>query len=115
VDRGRWVISPGGGSQPLWSRTGRELFYIAADGALMAVPVSAIAGGGGFEARPPATVVARGPYRARSSSQAGRTYDVTADGRRFLRIKIDAAGGGPKEFVIVQNWIEELKRLVPRE
>ena len=37
---GQWQISPAGGSKPRWSRDGRELFYIARDGKLMAVPVT---------------------------------------------------------------------------
>jgi hypothetical protein len=44
----------------------------------------------------------------------GRTFDVAPDGRRFLMIK---EGGGdeaaPQNLVVVQNWFEELKRLVP--
>ena len=46
----------------------------------------------------------------------GRTYDVSADGQRFLMIK---QGGGPESsatptsIVVVQHWVEELKRLVP--
>ncbi len=37
VDAGRWQVSSAGGVQPLWARNGRELFYVAPDGALMAV------------------------------------------------------------------------------
>jgi hypothetical protein len=43
-----------------------------------------------------------------------RGYDVTPDGRRFLMVQpkerppVDAA-----EMILVQNWLEELKRLVP--
>ncbi len=46
----------------------------------------------------------------------GRTYDVAQDGQRFLIIK---EGGGaedtsaPPQIIVVQNWHEELKRLVP--
>jgi hypothetical protein len=36
-------------------------------------------------------------------------YDITPDGRRFLVVM----GGEPKTITIVQNWFEELKRLVP--
>jgi hypothetical protein len=46
----------------------------------------------------------------------GRTYDIAADGQRFLMIK---DGGGsdqaatPLQIIVVQNFFEELKRLVP--
>ena len=43
-----------------------------------------------------------------------RAYDVTADGQRFLLIQ---ARERPPELIthmtVVQNWFEELKRLVP--
>jgi len=56
-----------------------------------------------------------GQYGA-SANQSGRTYDVAPDGKRFLMIK--AAGSAdqtavPTSLVVVQNWREELKRLVP--
>ncbi|MEE8519708.1 MAG: hypothetical protein V3S98_11335 [Dehalococcoidia bacterium] len=47
---------------------------------------------------------------------AGRGYDVSLDGQRFLMIK---EGGGvddtsaPPSLIIVQHWFEELRRLVP--
>ncbi len=42
-------------------------------------------------------------------------YDVSPDGRRFLMIKqaTDEGTAAPVQLVVVQNWIEELKRLVP--
>jgi len=41
-------------------------------------------------------------------------YDVTADGQRFLMIKeTSTESAGPPPIIIVQNWLEELKRLVP--
>jgi hypothetical protein len=43
-----------------------------------------------------------------------RQYDVTADGQRFLMIKEAARDTGAAEsIIVVQNWTEELKRLVP--
>ena len=42
----KWQISNGGASDPQWRRNGHELFYIAADGKLMTVPVK---GGSSFE------------------------------------------------------------------
>jgi hypothetical protein len=36
---GKWPVSVKGGTRPIWSRDGRELFYIAADNKLMAVDV----------------------------------------------------------------------------
>ena len=43
------------------------------------------------------------------------TYDVSLDGKRFLMIKNAEAEAEatPPQIIVVQNWREELKRLVP--
>ena len=57
-----------------------------------------------------------GPYYGGTLPNIPRTYDVSPDGKRFLMIK--EAGSldqtpAPTSIVVVQNWLEELKRLVP--
>ena len=44
-----------------------------------------------------------------------RTFDISPDGRRFLMIKENDSEGmaGQNRLVLVKNWTEELKRLVP--
>ena len=49
---------------------------------------------------------------------AHRNYDIHPDGQRFLMIKRGdqtEETSGRREIIIVQNWLEELKRLVPKE
>jgi hypothetical protein len=56
-----------------------------------------------------------GRYGAQAN-QTGRTYDIAPDGKRFLMIKPgDSADqtAVPTSLVVVQNWLEGLKRLVP--
>ena len=48
VDEGRFVVSTGGGRQPSWAQSGRELFYVAPDGSLMGVPVDLGQAGASF-------------------------------------------------------------------
>jgi serine/threonine-protein kinase len=75
----------------------------------MAVPVQTDRG---FAAGTP-KVVFEGAY---ATPQGGRSYDVSPDGRRFLMIKEGAAtgDGAPQaQIILVQHWLEELKRLVP--
>lgn len=51
-----------------------------------------------------------------NAAATGRTYDVSPDGRRFLMIKFAAGSeqtAAPTKLVVVLNWAEELKRLVP--
>ena len=40
-------------------------------------------------------------------------YDVTADGQRFLMIRASKTGTVDEDLVVVENWFEELNRLVP--
>jgi hypothetical protein len=76
-------VSSGGGTQALWRADGRELFYIAADGYLMAVPVTS---------PPKASVIQFGtavrlfPTRIESTPQGGvsHQYAPAADGQKFL-------------------------------
>jgi Tol biopolymer transport system component len=77
---GKWQVSRGGGTEPRWRADGKEIFYIAPSGMLMAVPVNGV------------TIFATGPPeplfqihgRAPISSTDVFTYDVAKDGKRFL-------------------------------
>jgi serine/threonine-protein kinase len=108
VSAGQNLISTAGGTRPLWAPSGQELFYVALDGALMAV--RADPRGGKWSSGSPAKVV-EGPYVTRSLRDK-RTYDVSTDGKKFLMVKQPADQAAP-QIVVVQNWLEELKRLVP--
>ncbi len=110
ANSGRWQISTDGGTRPLWARSGRELFYVGPDGAVMS---AAVEGESTFRAGTP-TRLFEGPYFM-AAAQAGRTYDVSPDGQRFLMIKMAGAShetSTPTSIVVVEHWFEELKRLV---
>ena len=113
VDSGRWQISTTGGRVPLWARNGRELFFLAPDGALLGVEVT-IGSGGSFQAGAPKRLVAPGYYTS-DIGNIGRSYDVSPDGRRFLLIKevAEEEQTPASDIVVVQHWLEELKRRVP--
>jgi len=108
VDTGQWQVSTAGGVQPLWSSDGRELFYLAPDSSMMSVAVTT--GNGSWSAGPPAKLFSGNYFNG--GLNVTRQYDVTKDGRRFLMIKEDESAT-PQNLVLVQNWQEELKRLVP--
>ena len=111
ANSGRWQISTGGGTRPLWARSGKELFYLGPSGAVMS---AAVEGGSTFRAGNPVRLF-EGRYFM-SATSAGRTYDVSPDGRRFLMIKPVGSPeqtAAPTSLIVVQNWFEELKRLVP--
>ena len=110
----RSQLTPSGGSQPRWSADGRELFYAALDGSLTSVPVSA---GGTFTWGTPTKLFPNNFYVGRGVLSRGGTYDVSPDGQRFLMLKTvgDPDGlGESATVVVVKNWGEELKRLLPR-
>jgi serine/threonine-protein kinase len=107
---GQWQVSTAGGRQPLWARSGKELFYIGADGALLRVPVEAR--GATWSAGTPTKIFDRRYFVG--NSVGSRTYDVSSDGQRFLMIKTPGSDSGTAPLlVVVQHWDEELKRLVP--
>ena len=117
VDQGRWQVSASGGTEPVWARSGRELFYLALDGSVVSVPVEVAQGSSSPILGAPATLTAGTGYYTRVRNNLGRTFDVSQDGTRFLRVKLPRDGpgrsGSPVSFVVVTNWFEELKRLVP--
>jgi serine/threonine-protein kinase len=118
VDRGRWQVSSGGGTRPLWARSGRELFYVTLDGlALMSLPVTAAPAfkpGKATEVFNTAAYVVIGD----GGGDVGRMHDVSLDDRRFLMVKPGSASESDQHaplpsMIVVQNWFEELKRRVP--
>jgi serine/threonine-protein kinase len=105
VNAGRWQISSGAGGKPLWSHDGRRLFYVSGQ-TLMSVAIrgeTPVEWGTGEK-------LFGGEYLF---SSPGQTLDAAPDGR-FLVIKEDSgAPRVPDSLIVVQNWFEELKRLVP--
>ena len=77
---GKWQVSRGGGTEPRWRGDGKEIFYIAPSGTLMAVPVN---GETTFATGTPAPLF-QIHGRAPISSTDVFTYDVAKDGKRFL-------------------------------
>ncbi|HEU5256867.1 MAG TPA: hypothetical protein VFU28_12805 [Vicinamibacterales bacterium] len=113
VGAGQWQVSNAGGVQPLWAHSGRELFFIAPDGALMTVPADPR--GSAWSAGSPMKLI-EGRYYNGAGLTIGREYDVSPDDQRFLMIKEGGASdqtAAPGSLIVVLNWIEELKRLVP--
>jgi hypothetical protein len=99
-------ISTEGGAEPMWSSTGRELFFINGD-KMMAVDVNTDAG---FAVGVP-HVLYQGHF-ARSTVYASN-YSVTRDGLRFLRVRPTAPDAPMNQVQIVLNWFEELKQKLP--
>ena len=110
VDDGKWQISTDGGREPQWAPGGRELFYHGR-GNLMAAQIETEPT---FSRSTPESVFSTSGYAVPVNT--ARRYDVSPDGR-FLMVKPATAettdGDGSPELIYVQNWFEELQRLVP--
>ena len=106
VDDGRWLVSIGGGTEPVWERNGRELFYRDAANNLIAVEVTS---GVGFTQGVQKVLFSARPYRTSTFHQ---NYDVTPDGQRFVMIRVVEGSSDDTELIIVENFFEELKAKV---
>jgi Tol biopolymer transport system component len=93
----KFQISRGGGTQPIWRRDGRELFFLAPDGTMMA---ASIAAGAQFEFSTPRPLFASGVDS--SVGTLRRTYTVTRDGQRFLLNVPERSS--PVELSVIVNW-----------
>ncbi len=101
----RTQVSSDGGSEPVWARSGRELFYRNGD-KMMVVDIEA---GSTFKAGLP-RVLFEGQYARVMWRQAN--YDVSPDGRRFLMIKTEVQPPST-ELRLIVNWFAELLRGSP--
>ena len=95
---GKWQISTGGGDFPVWSRDGRELYFISADNKLMAVEVKG--DGKKFDAGVPKPLF---------SVPAQAQFDVSKDGRFLIHVPV-AQTATNVPITVVVNWQSALKK-----
>jgi serine/threonine-protein kinase len=104
---GRWQISTGGGRFPIWSRNGRDLFFLGLDQRIRAVSYNFA--GGSFSPGTP---------RLWSKVQVAdlgvnSSYDLAPDGRRFAVVLRAEDAGETKpipQLTVVVNFFDELRR-----
>jgi hypothetical protein len=107
---GKKQVSTNGGVDPRWGRDGRELFYVAPDGKLMAVPIH-VEPDGALNLGPPTTL-----FPTRLATGANITvgpgsrpqYAVAPDGRFLMNVTVDDTVVSP--ISIVLNWATALKK-----
>jgi serine/threonine-protein kinase len=100
----KWQVSTDGGTEPVWSRDGRELFYRNANDDLVAVEIAASST---FAIGRKRVLFSALPYHADANHA---NYDVHPDGERFLMLRIVPASGG--ELIWVEHWLPELTALL---
>jgi Tol biopolymer transport system component len=102
-----WIISRDGGEQPRWSGDGKELFFVAAEGKMLAVPVKAVVGTRpSFEVETP---VALFDAHITYGYNPFFEYDVTEDGKLFL-INTASSGASAPPLTVATNWQAGLKK-----
>ena len=110
-DKGtRWLISNGGGTMPVWSRNGRDLFYRTEDSRIM-VATYTVRGD---------TFVADKPRvwsdKRLANTGLTRNFDLAPDGKRFV-VLMAPEGAEPIELpshvTLMMNVFDELRRIAP--
>src|SRR5260370_28137747 len=100
IGGGKMRISNNGGSLPVWSRDGKELYYVAADRKLMAVPM------GGSTALHPGTP--KELFQTRIAGSISLWFDVSRDGRFIMPVRVPE--GSRAAMSVVLNWPSILKK-----
>jgi len=90
---GKWQVSIKGGTEPVWRKDGKELFYISGS-ALVAVNVKTEAPA--FEAG-----LSKPLFKVNLEARVRRRYQVAANGQRFL---FNVPVEGPSPITVVFNW-----------
>jgi serine/threonine-protein kinase len=111
VNRGKWQVSSGGASAPVWGHDSRELFYVGG-GTMQVVQIRP---GPSFAAGPPRPLFVV-PDRVRAGSPAGGKFAIAPDDQRFLMVRDEPWTGttGTPTLIVVENFFRELREKVKR-
>jgi Tol biopolymer transport system component len=104
---GKWTVSRAGGTQPRWRGDGKELFYVAPDGKLMAVEIKATAAAFDHGA-PQALFGLHSEIQPLSTASSG--YVVAPDGKRFLVVTGPSVAAQAPPLTVVVNWLAAVKK-----
>lgn len=103
---GKWQVSTRGGVEPMWRADGKELFYLAPDRTLMAVPVSLA--GAAFDAGTPQPL-----FPTELPVRFGKArFGPAPDGQRFL-VAVPEGDAGPAPIQVVLHWDAAMGRRAP--
>jgi serine/threonine-protein kinase len=106
--RARWPVSTSGGYSPVWSHSGRQLFYVSAADSMMVVDVSASSAPefvtGAAHALFSTSMLQVDPYHP--------GFGLAPDDRSFIMLSRDSATASPGNLTIVLHWLDEARRLL---
>jgi hypothetical protein len=106
----KYQVPTNGGSQPLWSPDGKQLFYLENMGARFRLVTVDI------RTQPSFAVGAPTPLPIADIMQRGdRAYDVTPDGKQFIVMlpPSETKSGDALQINVVLNWFQDLRQRVP--
>jgi eukaryotic-like serine/threonine-protein kinase len=103
---GKWQISTNGGSQPRWRADGKELYFIAPDGKLMAVPVTA--SHSTFEPGKPVALFQTHILSGSAGTVNRAQYAVSRDGRFLMDQPVEGSIASP--ITVLLNWKPDGKK-----
>ncbi|MBK8006003.1 MAG: PD40 domain-containing protein [Gemmatimonadetes bacterium] len=109
TNAGKWQVSNDGGVSPLWSRNGRELYYVSSTNHLKAVTV-AVAAGAEPRLGEPVSLFPLGDRLYMSQSEFYTPYDVAADGRFLMARLVTPTASAELPLIVVEGWLAELRQ-----
>jgi Tol biopolymer transport system component len=95
---GKWQISTGGGTNPIWSPLGKEIYFTQGQ-AIFAVTVRT---GSEFDYSAARKILDFPP-------DGSVMADISRDGKRFAILTLPSAQLNTSEVTLVSNWFQELK------
>ena len=98
---GKWKVSTNGGAWPVWSRNGKELFFIGPDRKMIAVGINP-ASTDKFDFEEP-----RPLFESRAGQGPYDILDVSNDGRFPIRVPVDAVS---TPITVILNWTSLLEK-----
>jgi serine/threonine protein kinase len=102
--KGKWQVSAEGGTQPSWSRDGKELFYYTPQGEMIAVAIQT----------EPVFSIGKSKElfdvtQMFFPNRPVANYDVTPDGQKFIMVQNASFNPNITDLNIVLNWVSELE------
>jgi serine/threonine-protein kinase len=105
--RGKWQVSSGGATYPVWSADGKEIFLANAPSVIQTVDVDTR--DGVFRASRPRELF-QGPFANLTADQS--MYAISPDGQRFVLFQgeVDRTASGHEHVRVISNWFAQLER-----
>jgi len=99
----KWQVSTSGGNEPIWGRSGRQLYYVNGKSEMVAAEIRP---GPTFSVGEQRVLFSMAPFVRLGSIPS---YDVSADERRFVLIR-EGEASEQSELIVAENWLEGLRR-----